>query len=71
VWNFSLKIFYIFTSFYILFLMLRVYARTREREKAWKFGAACLGGSAVLAPFVMMIFENKGMWGLGEVCGPL
>jgi hypothetical protein len=69
IWNFSLKILYIFTSFYILFLMLKVYARTREREKAWKFGAACLGGSAILAPFVMMIFEKKGQWGLGEVNG--
>jgi DNA repair protein RadC len=47
--------------------MLKVYARTREREKAWKFGAACLGGSALLAPFVMMIFEHKSAWGLAEV----
>lgn len=32
--------------------MMRVYARTREREKAWKLGAYCLGGSLVLAPIV-------------------
>lgn len=35
--------------------MMRVYARTREREKAWKFGAACLAGSAVLAPLSLLI----------------
>ncbi|KAL9125953.1 MAG: hypothetical protein Q9217_004913 [Psora testacea] len=30
--------------------MMKLYARTREREKAWKLGACCLGGSIVLAP---------------------
>jgi hypothetical protein len=69
-WNFSLKILYIFTSFYIIFLMLKVYARTREREKAWKFGAGCLAGSAILAPFMMMIFESKSTWSLMEVIRP-
>jgi len=65
-WNFVLKVFYILSSIYILFLMLRVYARTREREKAWKLGAWCLGGSAVLAPIVMMIFRRKLYWGFIE-----
>jgi len=68
VWNTTLKIFYILSSVYILFLMLRVYARTREREKAWKFGAFCLAGSAIAAPFVMMIFKKKWLWGFKEVC---
>lgn len=54
-WNFVLKIFYILSSFYIIFLMTRVYARTREREKAWKLGAICLGGAIVAAPFVTLI----------------
>jgi hypothetical protein len=69
-WNFILKIFYILSSLYIIFLMMRVYARTREREKAWKFGGACFVGSAVLAPFVMMIFldRKKNGWGFIEVC---
>ncbi|CAG8958364.1 hypothetical protein HYFRA_00011041 [Hymenoscyphus fraxineus] len=67
VWNFCLKIFYIFTSLYILFIMLRVFARTREREKAWKFGFACLVGSAVMAPFVMMIFEKSEIWNFKEM----
>ncbi|KAG9236438.1 ER lumen protein retaining receptor-domain-containing protein [Amylocarpus encephaloides] len=67
VWNFTLKIFYLLSSFYIIFLMMKVYARTREREKAWKFGAACLFGSAVLTPFVMMIFAKKELWGFREI----
>ena len=52
LWNFVLKIFYITSSIYIIFIMMRVYARTREREKAWKLGAYCLGGSLVLAPII-------------------
>ena len=52
-WNFILKNFYIFSSLYIIFLMMRVYARTREREKAWRMGAYCLGGSIVLTPVVI------------------
>lgn len=67
VWNTILKIFYILSSLYILFLMLRVYARTREREKAWKLGAFCLVGTGIGAPFVMMIFKRKATWGWMEV----
>jgi hypothetical protein len=66
-WNTTLKIFYILSSIYILFLMLRVYARTRERETAWKLGALCLVGSAIGAPFIMMIFKSKAVWGIQEV----
>ncbi|MCJ1389957.1 hypothetical protein MMC18_002815 [Xylographa bjoerkii] len=66
-WNFTLKNFYILSSLYIIFLMMRMYARTREREKAWKFGGACLLGSIIAAPFVMMIFERKGHWSFMEV----
>jgi len=51
--------------------MMRIYARTREREKAWKLGAACLVGSAVLAPIVMFIFRKKNdeylPWAWGEL----
>ncbi|CZT39832.1 related to endoplasmic reticulum retention receptor [Rhynchosporium secalis] len=65
-WNTILKIFYILSSLYILFLMLRVYARTREREKAWKLGAACLAGSAIGAPLMMMMFKKSGYWGFQE-----
>lgn len=67
LWNIVFKIFYILSSIYILFLMLRVYARTRERETAWRLGAFCLIGSAVCAPFIMLIFSQKAKWGLQEV----
>lgn len=59
IWNFILKNFYILSSLYIIFLMMRVYARTREREKAWKLGAYCLGGSILLAPIATGIAERK------------
>ena len=66
-WNTSFKIFYILSSLYVLFLMLFVYARTREREKAWKLGGLCFGISAVGAPVVMLIFRH-GFIGFEEVC---
>ena len=59
MWNFVLKIFYITSSFYIILIMMKVYARTREREKAWKLGAYCLGGSVVLGPIVAGLAEGK------------
>jgi len=67
-WNVVLKPFYIMTSAYIIFLMMRVYARTREREKAWKIGGWSLGGSLLAAPFVMMIFRSRYVWSFSEVC---
>jgi len=57
-WNFSLKIFYTLSSLYIIFLMTSVYARTREREKAWKFGLYCFAGSVAIAPFWYLIFKD-------------
>ena len=59
VWNFILKNFYILSSFYIIFLMMRMFARTREREKAWRLGVYCLGGSVVLAPVLTLIADGK------------
>lgn len=47
--------------------MMRVYARTREKEKAYKLGGICLVGSLLLAPFVMMIFDKKKDWSFAEV----
>jgi ER lumen protein retaining receptor len=58
-WNFTLKIFYITTSLYIVFLMTHMYARTREREKAWKMGGWSLLGSVMCAPLVAAIFMGK------------
>jgi ER lumen protein retaining receptor len=57
-WNFILKNFYIWSSIYIIILMTRIYARTREREKAWKLGGYATGGSLILAPIVTLIFKG-------------
>jgi ER lumen protein retaining receptor len=57
-WNFILKNFYLWSSIYIILLMTRVYARTREREKAWKLGGYALGASIIGAPLVSLIFNG-------------
>jgi len=59
IWNFVLKIFYITSSFYIIFIMMKLYARTREREKAWKLGAYCLGASLVAGPVFAAIADGS------------
>jgi len=61
-WNLFFKVFYIISSLYILGLMQWVFPRTRERELSWKMGAGILGGSLVLSPFIMFIFEPKKWW---------
>jgi len=66
-WNFVLKILYIMTSAYIVFLMMRVYARTRERERAWKLGGWSLGGSLIAAPVVTLVLEGKAGFSLLEM----
>ncbi|KAL9009273.1 MAG: hypothetical protein Q9173_005683 [Seirophora scorigena] len=73
-WNFILKLFYIGSSFYIIALMMRVFARTREKETAWKMGSFCLGGSAAAAPLVLLIFRkwhhynfHEIMWTFSEI----
>lgn len=81
LWNTTLKLFYMLSSMYTIFIMMRIFARTRERERSWKIGTISLVGSAVLAPFVMMIFKDKNAWSFAEVyyfqykllcwCGPL
>ena len=58
LWNFILKNFHIFSSIYIILIMLRVFPRTREREKAWKLGGICFGAALVAAPFVSLIFRK-------------
>ena len=54
-----LKIFYITSSLYIIAIMLRVFPRTREREKAWKFGGFCFFGSLPLGPIIALIAHGK------------
>lgn len=52
------QLFYIFSSFYIIFLMTSAYARTREREKGWKLGLYCLLGSMVMTPIWYTLFNK-------------
>jgi hypothetical protein len=66
-WNFVLKNFYIWSSIYIIILMTRVYARTREQEKAWKWGAYAAGASVVAAPLMSLIFNGWRASTLSEV----
>ncbi|KAI1081953.1 ER lumen protein retaining receptor-domain-containing protein, partial [Whalleya microplaca] len=61
-WNYFFKLFYIISSIYIIAVMRWIYPRTREREIAWKLGAAILLGSLVASPFAMLIFEGKQRW---------
>jgi len=67
IWNTTLKFFYIISSAWIIFVMMRVYARTREKEKAYRIGGFSLAGSLLLAPFVMLIFDRKVDWSFAEV----
>lgn len=61
-WNLFFKLFYIISSIYIIAIMRWLFPRTREREIAWKLGAAILAGSLLLSPFAMLIFEGRTQW---------
>lgn len=58
MWNLSFKFFYLSSSFYIVFIMMKVYPRTRERERAWKLGIYSVVGSLVMAPIMMTITKD-------------
>lgn len=52
IYNTSMKIFYILSSFYIVFLMLRNYPYTHESVKAWQVTVVSVTASFVLSiPF--------------------
>lgn len=68
LWNFVLKIFYIASSVYIVFIMMRMFARTREKEYGWKLAIWSLVGSTLGAPVVCIVFESWKSCGLSEVC---
>ncbi|KAL6236568.1 hypothetical protein BDW75DRAFT_229370 [Aspergillus navahoensis] len=53
------KLFYFSSSFYTIFLMMKVFPRTRERERAWKMALGSVGVSLVLAPIVLLVFGEK------------
>jgi len=57
-YNFFFKIFYITSSFYIIFLMLKVYSRSRETEKEYKITACILAFSLLMTPVCMGIFKR-------------
>jgi uncharacterized membrane protein len=66
-YNTFLKIFFISSTLYTVFVMMKVFARTREREKAWRFGGACFVGSLIIAPFAMLILMPKDEWSFFQV----
>lgn len=58
LWNFCFKILYISSSFFIVFLMLRVFARTREREASWKLAIWSLLGCVITTPLTNLVFHQ-------------
>lgn len=66
IWNVSLKIFYIASSAYTIFIMTRLYARTQEREMAVKIGGYSGAVALLMAPFAMLIFTKKAYWSFAE-----
>lgn len=55
----SFKLFFITSAFYTIFIMMKVFPRTRERERAWKLGTYSVLVSIVLSPIAILIFEKK------------
>jgi hypothetical protein len=64
-YNTVFKIFYLSTSAYILWIMLRVFKRTREEEREWRVAAVLVAVSAGLTPFLSWL---RGRIGFTEVC---
>ncbi|KAI9698265.1 MAG: hypothetical protein M1820_007535 [Bogoriella megaspora] len=46
---------------------MKIFARTREQEKAWRMGVYSLGASLIAAPFICMIFERRERWVFTEM----
>lgn len=67
IWNTIFKIVFITTSAYIVFLMMRVFARTREKEYGWKLATWSLLGSVLAAPVVTYVLEGWEYFTLMEV----
>ncbi|KAL2868031.1 ER lumen protein-retaining receptor [Aspergillus lucknowensis] len=57
-YNVIFKFFYLISSFYTMYLMMKVFPRTRERERAWKMALGSVVVSFVLAPVVIPIFSG-------------
>ncbi|PYH40936.1 ER lumen protein-retaining receptor [Aspergillus saccharolyticus JOP 1030-1] len=63
------KLFYTISSFYVIYIMMKVFPRTREKERAWKLALISVGLSLVLAPISLGIFKGygSGRW-FSETC---
>ncbi|KAK1071640.1 hypothetical protein LTR74_003271 [Friedmanniomyces endolithicus] len=57
-WNFTLKFFYIGSSAYIVWVMMRKFARTREKERGWRLAMGVLVGSIVAGPVVCRVVRG-------------
>lgn len=57
LYNLIFKLFYITSSLYLVFIMMKVFPRTRERERAWKLGIYSVIGSLVLSPISIYLLE--------------
>ena len=55
-YNLFFKLFYIFSSIYIIVVMIYFFPRTREREKSWKLASWCVLGAVVGAPTVLGLY---------------
>ncbi|KAK3676613.1 hypothetical protein LTR78_003387 [Recurvomyces mirabilis] len=66
-WNTILKIFYIGSSAYIVWLMMRMFARTREKEYGWKLATWSLAACATTAPLVCLLFRGWKNSSISEV----
>ncbi|KAL4808919.1 ER lumen protein retaining receptor-domain-containing protein [Aspergillus unguis] len=53
------KLFYFASSFYTIFLMMKAFPRTREKERAWKMALGSVGISLVLAPIVLPLLGKE------------
>lgn len=66
-YNTIFKITYIFSSLYTVYILLRVFPRSRESESQWKLAIYLLAGSAVSAPIFQYFFSRgAGSWFLIE-----
>lgn len=56
-WNFILKNLYIWTSVYTVYVMTRKFARTRERERAWKLATYIMIFSSAISPVLSALYR--------------
>ncbi|KAK6410467.1 hypothetical protein LTR95_018199 [Oleoguttula sp. CCFEE 5521] len=63
-WNFVFKITYLSTSAYVVYIMMRVFPRTREKEGAWKLATWCLGACLIATPIAAPLLEGWSTLGM-------